>query len=270
MGLAVEVILAGKTNITGGAFEDLVPGSGDTFNVRAFEDGSRAWIEEIWGVDRNTDAQLSIKSPRMHDQTRGIRLAVPTTGEEPQHLLPGYLRQEVFQSDTLSVQVNGTANDDVIFAFLVRYENLRGADASLYGWAQVEPMVKNLVGILVQPTNGATVYGTPVTIDSVDDRLKADTDYAIFGAITDDPTTLIAVQAPDFANYRLGIPGTIDPVDSGNWFVDLAQKYHVPYIPVFNANNKGNTLISTADAGAGASPNITLILGELSQRLTRR
>lgn len=276
MGLALETILAAKRNITGGAFESLNPGSGDTFNIRAFVEGSEAHIEEIWGLDGEHAAQLSIKSPRMHDQTRGILLAVPdgaATGEnpeEPHHLLPGYLRQQVYQSDALTVQVNGTANDDTLFAFLVRYDNLQGASSSLHSWTEVSPLIKNLVGILVQPTNGIGNYGTPVTINSVDDRLKADTDYAILGALTTISTGLISIESPDFSNYRIGMPGTLDPVSSGNWFVDLDRKYQTPHIPVFNANNKGNTLIYTADSNTGATPNITVVLAELTAKLTGR
>jgi hypothetical protein len=276
MGAALQVILAVKQNLTGGGFENLTPGDGDSFTVRAFEDGSRAFIEEIWGLDSASAAQLSIKSPRMHDQTRGILLAIPDGSagfapvEEPSHLLPGYLQQEVYQSDALSVQVSGTAADDVLAAFLVRYDNLRGADASLHAWGEVWPLVKNLVGVLVQPTNGNGDYGTPVAINSVDDRLKADTDYAILGAVTDVATGLIAISGPDFSNYRIGMPGKIDPEDGGSFFVDLSNKYQIPHIPVFNANNKGNTMVTTADATTGGSPNITILMAELSARLTRR
>lgn len=276
MGLALEVILAAKRNITGGAFENLNPGTGDSFSIRAFVEGSDAFIEEIWGLDNDNAAQLSIKSPRMHDQVRGILLAVPSgaaTGEnpeEPHSLFPGYLKSPVYQSDQLSVQVNGTANDDVLFAYLIRYENLQGSNASLHSWVEVEPLVKNYVGILTQPTNGIANYGATVAINSVDNRLKADTDYAVLGAIPSVSTGLIALQSPDFSNYRVGLPGNIDPVSGGNYFVELDRKYMTPHIPVFNANNAGSTLVQTADSDTGATPNVTWILAELSAKLTGR
>jgi len=275
MGVALETILAVKQNLTGGAFEDLTPGSGDTFNVRGFSAGSAAYIEEVWGLDTASPAQLSIKSPRMHDQTRGVLLAVPdgSTGfaspEEPSHLLPGALKTQVYETDTLAIQVNGTAADDFLAAFFIRYDNLPGADASLHMWGEISPLIKNLVGILVQPTNGNGDYGTPVTLDSVDDRLKGNTDYAILGAVTDTPTGLISISGPDFSNYRIGLPGKTDPEDTGDFFVAMAVKYQLPHIPVLNSQNKGNTLVTTADATTGASPNVTLIMAELSAHLTR-
>lgn len=276
MGLAIETILAAKQNITGGAFEDLTPGSGDSFTIRSFADGSRARLEELWGLDNTSAAQFSLKSPRMHDQVRGILLAVPSgaaTGEnpeEPHHLLPAYMTSPVYQSDQLSVQVNGTANDDTLFAYTIHYEDLPGSDAQFHSWGVVEPMIKNLVGILVQPTSGAAVYGTPVTLDSVDDRLKADTDYAILGAQCSLPTGLISIQGPDLANYRIGIPGTIDPAESGDFFIQADRKYGTPHIPVINANNKGSTTISAATSNTASARNVTLIMAELTSRLTRR
>src|SRR5262249_36847119 len=160
-------------NITGGAFENLTPGSGDTFTVRSFADGSRAWLEELWGLGAEHTAQFSLKSPRMHDQGRGILLAVPSgaeTGQDPEkppHLVPAPLGSPVYQSDTLSLQVNGTANDDVLFAYTIHYEDLPGSDAQFHSWDVIEPLIRNEVGILVQPTQGQGAYGTAVALDSV-------------------------------------------------------------------------------------------------------
>src|SRR5262245_59784419 len=166
MGLAIETILAAKQNITGGAFESLTPGSGDSFTIRSFADGTKAYLEELLGLDNTSVAQFSLKSPRMHDQVRGILLAVPSgaaTGanpEEPHFLLPSYLRSPVYQSDELTVQVNGTANDDVLFAYTIHYEDLPGSDAQFHSWDVIEPLIKNEVGILVTPTAAAAAYGT--------------------------------------------------------------------------------------------------------------
>lgn len=276
MGLAIETILAAKHNITGTNFEDLTPGSGDSFQIRSFAEGTRARLEDLWGLDAEHVAQFSLKSPRMHDQVRGILLAVPSgaeTGENPEEphvLLPSYMTSPVYQSDQLSVQVKGTANDDVLFAYTIRYEDLPGSDAQYHSWGVIEPLIKNEVGILTTPTQGQAAYGTPVTLDSTDDRLKADTDYAIFGVQVDTPTGLISIAGPDLANYRIGVPGTTDPSLSGDWFIQADRKYGTPHIPVINANNKGSTLIYAAAADSTSSVNVTLIMAELSQRLTRR
>jgi hypothetical protein len=269
MGVALETILAAKANITGTTFENLTPGTGDTFTVRDFAPGSLAYAEEIWGLDDTSPAQFSLASPRMNDGQEGLRLSVPSgalvgPAEEPQVLMPGPGRLPVYRADTLKVQVEGTAADNTIFAYTVRYENLEGADTQLRSWAEVEPMIEKTFGILVQPTNGTADYGTPVTLDSVDDRLEADKKYAWLGCTIDLPTCLVALSGPDTGRYRIGMPGKVDPMDGGDYFARLSAKYQAPSIPIIKSNNKGSTLIWTADAAAGATPNICLILAQLS------
>lgn len=269
MGVALETILAATTVAAGGTFEALTPGTGDTFTVRDFAPGSLAYAEEIWGLDTTSPAQFSLASPRMNDGQEGLRLAVPsgaTVGpaEEPQVLMPGPGRLPIYRADTLKVTVNGTNGDTVIFAYTNRYENLEGADTQLRSWAEVEPMIEKTFGILVQPTNGALDYGTPVTLDSVDDRLETDKKYAWLGCTIDTPTCLVALSGPDTGRYRIGMPGKVDPMDGGDYFARLSAKYQAPSIPIIKSNNKGSTLIWTADAAAAGSPNITLILAQLS------
>jgi hypothetical protein len=50
---------------------------------------------------------------------------------------------------------------------------------------------------------------------------------------------------------------------SGQWFVELADRYALPLIPVINSNNKGNVLLQAADAAGATVPHVTLLLAEL-------
>lgn len=269
MGLVLETILAAKTLAAGGTFEALNPGNDDVFTVRDFERGSNAYIEEVWGLDDASVCQFSLASPRMNDGQEGLRLALPSgaavgPAEEPQVIFPGPGRLPVYRADTLKVTANGTNADNVIFAYTTRYENLEGSDVPLRTWDQVGPYIEKTFGILVTPTNGTLDYGTPVTLDSVDDRLEADKLYALLGATVDLSTCLISISGPDTGRYRIGLPGKTDPVDGGDYFVRQAAKYGAPWIPVIKATNKGSTLISSADAAAGGTPNVTLVLAQLS------
>jgi hypothetical protein len=268
MGLVVETILAAGT-LGSSDFEALTPGTDDVFTVRDYEPGTRAFVEEVWGLDDTNVCQFSLSSPRMNDGQEGLRLALPSGGtigpaEEPQLIFPGPGRLPVYRADTLKVQAQGTSGDHVIFAYTVRYENLADSNVGLRSWAEIEPLIEKTFGILVTPQNGAADYGTPVTLDSTDDRLEADKKYALAGATIDTPTCLISISGPDTGRYRIGMPGKVDPLAGGDYFVNVSKKYGLPSIPVIKSNNKGSTLISTADANAAASPNITLILHQLS------
>lgn len=272
MGRALTSVLGLKTNITGGAFEALTPGSGDSFNIFSYPQSSRAWLLEAWAGNSATKCQFSIRSPRMHDNVRGIRMAYmfnPTLSGadgDPQLLLPPYMRQPLYSSDTLTVEVSGTANDDVDLVQLHYYEDLPGVDADLASWEEVSARAVDAVGILVTPTAGATNdYGTSEALNTDDDRLKADTDYALIGITTDVPVTSIGIRGPNTGNLRIACPGHWNERQSGGFFVDISRMYGLALIPVINANNKGNTQIDAVASNGAVAPNVTLQFLELAR-----
>lgn len=275
MGLALESILGFKSDLAGGGFEALTAGLDDSFQIRNFPDASRADLEEVWACDDSSPFQLSIKSPLLHDQVRGILLAgsnLDAAGGatfNPQTLLPGSLTQQVQITDTLQVQVSGVIHDVFAALFNIRYDNLPGANARLFDWQTVYRLIKNYVGILVQPVGSATKgqWGAGVALNSVDDRLHADRDYAVLGWQSSIPVTAVAINGIDTGNLWVGGPGGWNQEMTGDIFVRLAQKHGVPHIPVINSNNQGSTLIRIADVAAATAPNVTVILAELSSKL---
>lgn len=260
-----------KQNITGGgAFEALVAGTSDSLAIANYRDGSRAYILEAWGGLSANPGEFSIRSPRMHDSTRGLRMAAmfnPTLSGadgDPQLLLPYPVKTPVYSSDTLIAEVNGTATNNVELDYLVYYEDLPGLDQSLATWSDIQNRMVNLVGIRVSAVAGAAGdYGANRLLNQDDDRLKADTYYAIIGATSQLPCSLLTIQGPDLSNFRVGLPLHWDEQRSGGWFADLSVKYGIPAIPVINANNRGNTIIQAADAGGAIATAATLILAEL-------
>ena len=158
MGLALETIVGYNGNLTGSTtFDALTAATGDTFSVRSFVDGSKCWLEDVFAADDDSIFQLSIKSPRMHDQVKGLLLAgtnLSVAVEQvfvPAPLIPGYVQQQLYSTDVLSVTMNGTAADIVCAAFNIRYENLGGINARLFNWDTIRPKIVNYVGILTAP-----------------------------------------------------------------------------------------------------------------------
>src|SRR5436309_8664838 len=136
MGLALETIIGYNGNLTGSTtFDALTAGANATFTVRSFVDGSSAYLEDVFASDDDSIFQLSIKSPRMHDQVKGLLLAgtnLSTTNEQvftPQPLLPGLHVQKPYSTDVLSVTANVTAADAVNAAINVRHDTLGGIAA---------------------------------------------------------------------------------------------------------------------------------------------
>lgn len=278
MGYARETIVGYVDSLTGSTtFDALTPNTNQSYTVRAFPDGAQAYLEDVFTASAAHPILLSIKSPRMHDDVLGIEiagnpLAVGSAAADfnPQSGIAGYLQQQLYSTDVVSVTANGTAADAMVGVFNVRYSNLGGVSGDFFSWPQIQPLIKNLVGILVQPQASATVgvLGAGVALNSTTSRLKADKDYALLGYQVSIPVAAVVVNGVNVGNLNVGGPGSFIAEDSGAFFVERSIRYGVPAIPVINANNAGGTFVSVADVVASTHPNVTLIMGELTQKLS--
>jgi hypothetical protein len=267
MGVALVGTRAFKQNITGGAFEALAAGTGDSLAVPNFDKGTRAWLLEAWGATGAAAADFDIRSPSLHDNIRGIRFAYepkPAAGN-PQQFLPGRIRQPLYATDVLIAEVNGTATNNVGLNLLSYFESLPGADQRLTSWGEIDSRVVNMVGIFVGPTAGAAGdYGANRLLNQDDARLNANTDYAILGATSQIAAETLSFIAPETSGRRITMPLAVDEQDSGQWFVHLAEKYNLPLIPIINSNNAGNVVLQVADASGATVPHVTVLMAELS------
>lgn len=261
-----------EDNIAGGAFETLAAADGDSLAIRYYGEGTKATLLEVWGGNNASKCDFSLRSPLLHDNTRGIRFAHmfnPTqSGADgnPQVYLGPYRTQPLVPTDTLVAEVNGTAADDVALTSLVYYEGGGTPAARLMGYQEVLNRMKNLVGIRVSPAPVAatSTYGTAEAINADDDRLKANKDYALLGLTTDLPFTTLALNGPDTANFRVAIPGHRDAHYTSDFFMDMSRRLNLPCVPIINANNRANTMVRLADVGGGTAPLVSLLFAELA------
>ena len=272
MGSVIDTITCFKDSLTGSAFEALTVASGDSLSLRFLDPNASIRLLEAWGANNATKCDFSIRSPLLHDNTRGIRFAHqfnPTTNVadgNPQLYMGDYESQRYRPSDTLIVEALGAASDDVTFTQLVHYEGPQVPDAKLLSYSQVLSRAVNLLGNRVSPSAAASTstYGTAEAVSADDDRFKANTEYALIGLTTDLPFTTLVFTAPETANYRVPCPGHWNEKISANWFMELSRRFNIPAVPVINANNKGNVTVAVADAGGGSNPLICLRWVELS------
>ena len=270
MGTILDTIHAFKNSLTGGSFEALTAGSGESFAVRWFGDSTRVELLDAWGADSATKCQFSIRSPLLHDNVRGMRFGhmfnptLSAADGNPQVYLAPYWKQPYQPTDTLIVEANGTAADRVCFTQLLKYDAPARDGARLITAQEVESRFQNLVGILVNPTGAATGdFGAVVTLSSSDDRLKANTDYALVGATSDLVFSTARISGPDTANFDVSFPGSWQEDIQAGYFYEMARRWNMALIPVINANNKGNTNISVASVDGATAPNIVLQFVEL-------
>ena len=53
----------------------------------------------------------------------------------------------------------------------------------------------------------------------------------------------------------------------GDFFVQASVRYGVPHIPVINSNNAGGITVQIADLLTSGTPNVTIEMAQLSQKL---
>jgi hypothetical protein len=149
--------------------------------------------------------------------------------------------------------------------YLSFYQDLPGCDMQLKTWGEIEPRIVNTLGIRVSVTAGATGdYGTALNFTSSDDRLIANTTYAILGAGSQLPCTTLALSGPETSNRFVGLPLHWDQRHSLDYFVYVAKQYALPSIPTLNGSNKAQWLIKAADAATNIATAATIQLAELS------
>lgn len=271
MGVILDSILCYKDSLTGGSFEALSVASGDSLSLRWLGDGTRVQLLDTFGGNNATKCEFSIRSPLMHDNVRGIRFAHmfnPTlSGADgnPQIYLAPYWRQPLEPTDTLIVEANGTASDDVTFCLSLKYDAPGVQGARLISAAECLARMVNLVGIKTTPVPHATTstWGASEAINTDDDRLKANTDYALLGATSDLPCTAVKIYGPDTANFGIPFPCSWNESITAGWFYEMSRRWNEPLIPVINSNNKGVTYTAAADVGGGTAPVIDLQFAQL-------
>lgn len=266
---------ASKANLAGGSFADaLTINSGDSFSVANFNTGG-ARVIEAWQGDSDTGAEAEwiwTRPQASHDQSHGFRAATPAlalggagnVASTP--VLTGGTVINVFKSDTLAITASGTASDDFIASWVTEYDDLPGASALFISPSQANQLHLSSVGIFVGPTASGTAggYGATRAFNADDDRLHANTWYAIMGWSVQTVVSTIALIGPSWGGQVIGGPAGGAFQFTNSWFQDQSIKWQKPLIPCFNSNDKGNVLVKVADLEASTQPKIDFFLYELT------
>src|SRR5215469_17279373 len=270
-----------KQSLTGSSFEALSAATKDSLQVVSTGDPNTpaGWIEEVWAANSAHKMEWEIFSQRFGDNQNGWRGQLMfnptvTTSNKMQLTAPRTVDIPVWSSDTLNVSANGTASDNANVGYQIYYQNFLGSEQRLAPYSLVESAVKNgisgnsrVLGIEVTVTPGTTGnYGTAVALNTNDDRLQADFDYALLGYVVDNDTTSIGIKGPDTGFYRIAMPGHWDSRITADWFIQQAAWRGTPHIPVVNANNKATTFLDGLSSNNAGATKVSLILAQLSQK----
>lgn len=211
--------------------------AGDSLVIRSTS--GRVRLVNTW-IDTDAAGFLQITSPKLHDNTRGIRFRTQT--HQPMPLMPWEAMQDLYPVDTLAVTIASAAGAGKIdnAVLMVYYDDLSGVSQTLIDVPTLEK--RRLETVTVEyapgaPASGSTYSGL-AAITAQSDLLKRGSSYALVGGHVSANVTAITVRGADSGNLRLPIPGPAPFMDrSGSFFYDLSQYMNLALIPVFQANN---------------------------------
>jgi hypothetical protein len=246
-----------------GAFVGGVGFTGQSGVVRNTALGSKVNLEGFWA--QNATAGIArVRSPRLHDNVNGIRYnSIAVT---PLNFLGLAPQTPLVPQDQLTVEFQGTNTEADSVYLHASYASLPGSDGNYIGWDQCKARIVDIVTVEEQLAAAATANnwsaGTP--LNAFEDLLKANTWYALLGYTVSAVCGAIAIQGPDTGGLKVGGPGSINPLETREWFRWMDQYGEEPAIPVINSANKGGTFVYAGSTAATYTGNIDLLFAELS------
>lgn len=261
MGLAVDTVAFYKdaAGATGGAAAAV---TGDSLTVRNFAGTATA---KLIGLFRETGTAgfVQLTSPRLANSTTGIKVY---TDESPAvEMYPAVAQQPLYSGDVLTAKVAGKGLTGVTLAGLqVYYSTLTGAAARLHMWGDISGVIANVFTQSVAVAEGAASSWHTRLANHTADLMKADTTYALLGYTTSLAVCMVALRAQETSTLRVAGPGTTITSDTSDYFVARSTKLGLPFIPVVNANNRGNIQVSVIANAATVAAKVSLIWAELS------
>lgn len=265
----MEVVSGGVT-APGAAFTPWTVVPGNSLSVRSAPLDSKVWLIDAWAFSQVAGV-MRVRSPRLHDNVQGIRMRVPAANADS--LYPNIgddgFNQFLIPQDTLIVEQTGTAVGGQIETgnLLLYYENLPGISARLIDNPTLNKAGINIMGQEVTIVTGTTVAYTgqaSITANGTVDNFKANTDYALLGAMVDTRVSSVRIQGVDVGNLGIGIPG--EPTQRHvyqNFFQRLANASGKATIPVFNSANRTGILVDVLGNQAAITTVITFFFVEL-------
>lgn len=263
-GVGLQVVTS-QVTAPGATITATAAAAGDSLQIQNGTANKRVWMLDVW-AQNNAAGVLEIKSPRLHDNVRAMRMRITTADVFPLYADP--FPQLLYPQDVLTVSLSGSAVGGQIeqASFLAWYEDLPGIKSRLTDWPTVLKSGIN-VDILeasITPGAGGSYTGAQA-INTSFDNLIANTDYAVIGYEVDAKATSVCLRGPDTGNLRVGGPGASTLRDrTRSWFWEKSTFFGIPLIPVFNSANKATTIVDVATNQAATAVNISWCLVQLA------
>lgn len=267
-GKAIDTILAFSTQAGAGAFpQTLAATTGDSLVVRGTVGESKAHLMAAVFKSDAAGNEFRITSPLLHDNVTGLTFVAP---ENPTIFsVPEPTSVELNEQDTLVVQGQSGAATTITAGLVIYYDDLRGTDADLHHWSDIKDDIKFIKSVQVQLGAIAVGAWTDTLITATEDQLHADASYAVLGYTVSPAVALVGIKGVATGNLRACGPGFAQTLEISDYYIKMSQEHNMPYVPVFQANDRRAFFVSAADSVARANQAVTVSL-VVAQLKTKR
>lgn len=266
-GKAVDTVLAFSTQAAAAAFPTaLAATSGDSLTVRGTVGESKAHLMAAVFKSDAVGNEFRITSPLLHDPNTGLTFV---TNDNPSLFsIPEYASVELNEQDLLTVQGQCGAATTITAGLVISYDDIRGTDAALYRWGDISGDIQFIKVVQVQLGAIAVGAWTDTLITATEDQLHADKSYAVLGYMAQPATCLVGVKGIATGNLRMCGPGAAQSLSLSDYFIEMSEYHQMPYIPVFQANDRRSFYVSAADsvARAGQAVTVSLVIAQLKTK----
>lgn len=266
-GKAVDTVLCFSTQAGVSAFPTaLAAAPGDSLITRGTVGESKAHLMAFITKSDAAGNQFRITSPLLHDNVTGLTFFA---NENPSLFnVPSETSVELNEQDTIVVQGQCGAATTITAGLVIAYDDIRGTDADLYRWGDISGDIKFIKSVQVGNLAVAVGAWTDTPIVNTENQLHADRSYAVLGYLNTPSPALCGVKGIATGNLRMCGPGGSQTTDLSDYFVQMSLKHNIPYIPVFQANDRNSFYVSMADsvARAGNAIQTSLIVAELKTK----
>jgi hypothetical protein len=267
MGRAVDTIMAFSTQAGAGAFPiTLAAATGDSLVVRGTKGETKAKLMAMITQSNAAGQEFRLKSALLHDNVTGLTFYPP---DNPGlFLVPSETSVELNELDTLTLQGASGAAFTITAGLVVYYDDVRGTAADLYHWRDLRDDIKFIKAVEVDNLAIAVGAWTDTPLTNTEDQLHADRSYAVLGYSQPTATCLTGVKGIATGNLRMCGPGGSQTLDLSDYFIQMSLKHDMPYIPVFQANDRKAFYVSQANGAAlaAAAADVILIVAELKTK----
>ena len=260
---AIDTVAFFSTQAAAAAFPTaLAAAPGDSLGIRNFPAGQYAQLEALL-YSAGGGERVRVTSPNLHDNQTGITFE---PAEVPaQFLMAAPFAVGLQANDVLSVSGGIAAAGTIAGALQIYYSQLPGISARLHSWGDISGNIRYIKSVEVDLAAIAVGAWTDTLITTTENQLHANKDYAVLGYQCSAAIDVVGVKGSATGNLRVCGPGASSTLDITEYFVYMSEQNGVPYIPVFNSDDRFAFYVSAFHHAAvgGAADHVYLVLAEL-------